>query len=137
MRRNRISVIPLILAIIMIVGILASCGTVNMTTTTYEPEQNPTEAPTNQGQSEDTSTEDSTEKNTNDTTEQIPEDVNELGHVGYSEDLIKKSNELADGVQAYFENAKWFKYIVENRNMSLKYTVCKDLPQYIDYIKNT
>ena len=141
MRRNRISVVSLILAIVMMVGILASCGAGNTTTTTSGPEQNPTEAPTNQDQSEDISTEDSTEKNTEktteDTTEQVPEDVNELGHVGYSEDLIKKSNELADGVQAYFENAKWFKYIVENRNMSLKYTVCKDLPQYIDYIKNT
>ncbi len=128
MRRNRISTISLILAIIMIVCALASCDTGNTTTTTPNVPE-PTETPTTPDQSEDNSTEE--------TTEPIHEDVNDPGHVGYSEDLIKKSNELADGVQAYFENSNWFKYIVENQNMSLKYTVCKDIPQYVDYIKNT
>ena len=54
----------------------------------------------------------------------------------YSE-FIETSNELAGTVQAYFENSDWHKYIVDNSNMSLKYTVSKDQPQYLDYIQNS
>ncbi len=134
MKKNRISVISLLLAIVMIVGMLASCNIGNTATTTSEPDSDSTEAPTNQDQSEGNTTEDN---NTEETTEQGTDEFEEFDRMGYSEDLIKKSNGLADGVQAYFESSKWFKYIVENQNMSLKYTVCKDLPQYVDYIKNT
>ena len=133
MKRNHISVISLLLAIIMIVGALAACGSGNNTTTEAPGEQS-TEASTNQNQTTNGTTGTTTEETTEEGTT-VPE--NPLGNVGYSEDLIKVSNGLAGDVQAYFETSKWFKYIVENNNMSLKYTVCKDLPQYVEYIKNS
>ena len=52
-------------------------------------------------------------------------------------EFIKTTNALAGTVQAYFENSNWHKYIVDNSNMSLKYTVSKDQPQYLDYIQNS
>lgn len=52
-------------------------------------------------------------------------------------EFIKTANSLAGTVQAYFENSNWYKYIADNSNMSLKYTVSKDFPQYVDYIKNS
>ena len=180
MKRNRVSVISLLLAVIMIVGAFAACGRGNTTTTeapgeqsteatseqtTKAPDEQTTKAPdeqtteaigeqttkapdeqTTEATGEQTTnaigeqtTEDSTNNTTTEETTQATteESDNSLGNVGYSEDLINISNQLAGDVQAYFENAKWFKYIVENNNMSLKYTVSKDLPQYIDYIKNS
>ena len=139
MKRNHISVISLLLALIMIVGALASCGGPGVAT--EEPTKNETtEAPSEEKTSEkqtdtpdQTTTEEPDEVTTEETTEIIEGPVLE----GTNADLIRTSNELAHGVQAYFENSKWFKYIVDNQNMSLKYTVCKDLPQYVDYIKNT
>ncbi len=52
-------------------------------------------------------------------------------------EFIETSNALAGKVQAYFENSNWHKYIAENSNMSLKYTVSKDYPQYLDHIQNS
>ena len=52
-------------------------------------------------------------------------------------EFIETTNALAGTVQAYFEHSNWYKYIAENTNMSLKYTVSKDFPQYIDYIQNS
>ena len=51
-------------------------------------------------------------------------------------EFVETTNALAGTVQAYFESSDWYKYIVDNTNMSLKYTVSKDFPQYLDYIQN-
>lgn len=136
---------------IMIIGALASCGGPSITTeeptkneTTEAPSEKTTEAPseeTTEEKQNDSSDQTTAEKPSEVTDEVTTEETTEIieGPVleGTNADLIKTSNELAHDVQAYFENSNWFKYIVDNRNMSLKYTVCKDLPQQVDYIKNT
>ena len=70
------------------------------------------------------------------TTEKEDEPVIEPTLVGPYADTIMLSNRLADGVQAYYANPKRTAYRIENRNMSLEYTLSSAGSNLVTALKN-
>ena len=174
MKKSTRSFLAMLLALIMLVGVLASCSGTTPGQTTEKPSENTTEknddkttsspaedateapssskteAPTSDVNTEDatqtpteTSSEAPSETPTEDSTEDSTEDVEGPQIESPYMDSIVKANELANGVQQYYEGlTRWFSNngqtcYIENLNMDLSFLrEGKSGTQYIEYIKN-
>ena len=133
MKRTFSSILSLLLALTMLLGTFASCAqnaVSNKTTGDAETENTEeTKAPdTSNTESEGTSGE--TEKSEGDKTE----DKVEL--TGAHATLISASNELANGVQAYFPDASRTHYSFKNQEMILNYARSNQHDQLVESIRN-
>ena len=126
---SKIKLISLLLSLAITVAIFSSCTVPDDIENTTLPLETILE------ETSDNITEETSENESE--TESITEIIDDPVLEGENAELIRTANQLANTVQAYFEDAKWHKYIVENNNLSYKYVVSKDLPQYMEYIKNS
>lgn len=149
MKKRLVSTMAVILVAVMLLGVLASCGTVTPEVTTEEPDIVTTEPPvestnnesgedTTEGKTEQTS-EANTEGNSEEATEKTPEEVVE----GPYADTIIAANKLMNGVQDYYDGLtnyfgnNGYDYYVHNQQIDmliLRDNATKD--QYVGYIKN-
>ena len=83
-----------------------------------------------------TSPSDTDPNGTEDDTKKEDEPVIEPTLTGPYADTIMLSNRLADGVQAYYANPQRTAYRIENRNMSLEYTLSSAGSQLVTELKN-
>ena len=138
MKHSTISMLSMILAIVMIVIALASCGGGNVDVTTESTEQ--ASADTN---------EQTTEANSNITSEKLTETVSEDVSENTSEniteekienphsELIETADSLLNQVQGGFTDGMWREFNISNDNMSLRYVLSRDRDQRVGYIKNS
>ena len=146
MKRSIITVLSLMLASIMLVGVFASCSggdqgdeenSTNGGETTGETSDGTTgetsgettgetSDETTEGSSEETS-EETTSKGSEYTTEEetTVENETEVALDGDYADSIKHANKLANGVKTYY-NSNRTQYTVENLNMTLKFPLSGD-----------
>ena len=118
MKKSLLSLLSLLLALIMIAGVFASCTNGSGNTETDESEsQNP-------GGEESSSTPDGG-------------DEDEKDPVAPSEHLalIQAANGLANGVQAYFPDAKRTHYSLKNTEMIMNYARSNQFDQLVESIK--
>lgn len=133
MKNRKISLISLLLAALMLVSVLASCGGGGNETTTEAPDKETTEAPvidTTEKPTEKEETEDTTEESTDPAEIETEEPVEHL-------DIVENANALANGVQTYFLNGKKNSIGIDNLNMSLQYPLSGDANQLITALNNT
>ena len=139
MKRTFSSILSLLLALTMLLGTFASCaqnavsnettGGAETTGGTETENTEETKAPdTSNTESEGTSGE--TEKPDDNKTE----DTVQL--TGAHATLISASNELANGVQAYFPDASRTHYSLENKEMVLNYARSNQCDQLVESIRN-
>ena len=83
-----------------------------------------------------TSPSDTAPNGTEDDTKKEDEPVIEPTLTGPYADTIMLSNRLADGVQAYYANPKRTAYRIENRSMSLEYTLSSSGSNLVTALKN-
>ena len=151
MKNNMISRISAILAAAVLIPLLASCQGNNekesdsasealsesVTTATQSTEAT-TEADTDVLDATETdATDDSTARDTEDETEEtevkIPAPVLE----GNSAELIRISNQLANGVNVYYPSGTRNNIVMENGNMSLNFLTATFGDKMVESIKNT
>ena len=134
MKKSTRTLLSVILAIIMILGILASC--------TNDPSQGD-ESGSSQGTAENTDpiesgsqesdTESGDETDNGGETEVVPPSLDDIGN-GL---LISNAHALANGVNAYFTDGKRTDFVLENKNMKLEYALSAGKGQQISTIVNT
>jgi len=117
--------------LVMLLGVFAACDNGEESSTqdgTSTPVENTTDAPLGDTDSE-----------TEDATETEPEVDDKVELEGAHADFIQSSNEMANGVQAYFPDAYRTNYVLENREMSLNYSRNSINPngQLVESLKNT
>ena len=136
MHKNKLSLISLILAIVMIAGALAACGG-GEDVTTEAPVKETTESVgnvTTEQPSEET-TEKKTETEGEKETEEVTEPVIE-GLVGPYAEVIENANNLANVIHDYPLRDKGA-YSIVNNNMTLEYLLNSTYDQQISSLKNT
>lgn len=163
MRKKRISLLAMVLAIVMLAGVLAACGgPAEQTTekepaittektdivTTEAPSSKPTEEATTETPTEPTEptepadTEEPTETTTEEPTAETETEVTPKIESPYI-DTIVKANKLANGVQQFYSGVtRWFSNngqicYIENQEIDLavlRDNATKD--QYISYLRN-
>lgn len=135
---NKIKLISLLIAIIMITSAFAACNTPDENITTEPPTQETTEAPdtiTTEKPSDETK--ETTEENTEENTEVDTEENTEIKLEGKYGEVIENANALANAVQDYYVNNNRAAYYVENNNMSFEYLLKSTADQQISALKNT
>ena len=132
MKNRNFRLISLLLSMIMIIGVFASCQGPVEQVTTDAPSKETTEAP-----SEITTeipTEKDTEESTEDTTDVVEiETVEPSRHI----DIVENANNLANGVQSFFLDGMKNSIGVSNQNMTLEYPLSGDANQLISKLYNT
>ena len=140
MKKTTLSMLSLVIAVVMIVSALASCGGTSVTTEepTKEQTEVTTSAPTEHTTEEITTAPSETADETSSEiiTEATTEENTELILEGPQAELIGLTNEYANTVQGHFENRNWERFIIENLNMSYAYSIPTEKEQYVSYIKN-
>ena len=144
MRRKNLSIIFVILALVMLLAVLASCrgkkteDTTSISTDAFESTGN-------------NATEENTEGNTTEstfeeTTEEETTEESEITLTGPYAEVIQNANSLANGVQDYYSRENVGAYYIQNQNMTLDYAVASTYDQQIlglksakgkTYIENT
>ena len=122
--------------LVMLLGAFAACDNGEESSTqdgTSTPVENTTDAPLGGD------TESDTETVTYGETETETEVNDKVELEGAHADFIQSSNEMANGVQAYFPDAYRTNYVLENREMSLNYSRNSINPngQLVESLKNT
>ena len=129
MKKSLFSIISLLLALLMIAGVFASCTGGGGDT------EDPTESESSsstQGGSEDESSE--KEDSSDDSSEEPPVDGALLE--GLHAPLIEKADSLKNNVLAYFPDSTRDRVVYENMEMSLEYALAGNLEQQVTYLKN-
>ena len=130
MNKNLFSIISLLLALLMIAGVFASCtGDVGNTEDTTESES----STSTQGGSEDE--ESDNEDSSDDGFEEPPVEGGALLE-GPHAPLIEKADSLKNNVLAYFPSSTRDSVVYENMEMSLEYALAGNLEQQVTYLKN-
>ena len=144
MKRKFISIISLLLSLIMIVGVCASCNIFgNEQTETGSESESSSGSSTESGSESDSKTESGSESESggaSDGTENPPLIS------GNDADIIDLSNKLANGVSPYYSDSKRQELIISNNQVDLGYNMTSANDMLVsrlstkdghDYIKNT
>ncbi len=107
----------------MLCGVMLSGTVLSACKQQPAPDEQPTGAPETQPGESDTTPEDE------------PEYVEPVITGEYA-DTIMYANRIADGVQAYYADAKRSTYRIENRNMSLDYAISSAAPNLVASLRN-
>ena len=132
MKKTVLSNISLLIAAVMLISALVSCGgkvPENTTSEEFSDVQEDTSAQTNIETNEDQSNKEPDEE---ETSEKL---FNNLEHK--NADLIISANKIANTIQEYRSNANADSYIVENMNMKLEYTLKSSENQLVASIQNS
>ena len=125
MKKTTTSLIALLLASIMLLGTLASCGNGDQETDTASPSYETEESAsgTEQGNEETTSAPIEDETNAS------------IADLEYGP-MIENAYSLANGVNAYFADGRRTDFVLENQNMSLEYALANYKDQLVTSLKN-
>ena len=139
MKKSLFKFVGFILLIAMLISSFSSCG--NESETTDETVSTATESETtSESKEETTNVKDTASEGTEDT-EETEETETELKTEQYLEgehaDLIELTNDLANGVQAYFTDKNRTHYNLQNQEMTLNYARSNSTDQLVASITNT
>ena len=137
MKRQKLSLISLLLAIIMIVSAFAGCTTPNeqdtdTQATTTETTENTTSAEKESVKSE---TDTETDEEPTETETETEEDTTPMLDIDNAE-LIEYAERMANGVSYYYPNAKRESAILENKQMSLTYALTESGNKQVSSLKS-
>ncbi|MBQ8409520.1 MAG: hypothetical protein IJY39_11735 [Clostridia bacterium] len=123
MKRKSVSILSLLLAMLMLIGMFTACNTTD--TPSDNTDSDSSSSQTELSTESDSATEEETEE---DTTPKLE---------GANAQLIENAERLANGVQSYYADPDRTSYTIENKNMSLDYVLTGSENQMVTAIKNT
>ena len=139
MKKRSISLISLLMAILLLAGVFASCGgnqeNVTEAETTNTSESSGTE---DQGSESESESGTSTEKGTVDESESTTQEETEPPQLDCDNgELIQYANQLANEVDVYFTEGARRSVVAQNDNMSFVYNLANDGNQQVASLKNS
>lgn len=138
--KNILKTISLLMALLMILGVLASCAKKNNVTSSTSATDSNTENNTegsNGTEPENGTVESQESESSGVTSDESDTEAISSPEAGYTnQNLVEFANGLAENVNSYFENASREHYIMENSNMTLKYSLKSDSKQYVSGLYN-
>ena len=133
MKRQKLSLISLLLAIIMIVSALSGCTTPDEQDT--DTQATTTETTENTTSEEKESVKSETETDEEPTETETEEDTTPMLNIDNAE-LIEYAERMANGVSYYYPNAKRESAILENKQMSLTYALTESGNKQVSSLKS-
>ena len=146
MKKSILSTFSLLLALLMVLGMLASCGNnqASTTTTNAETDAKETEGATETNGSTENTTDgsgDSEGSSGNDGSDTEKEtsctDAPPVSADGEHSNIINLNNSMANKVQAYFSDSKRTHFNLQNTEMTMSYARSTNNDQLVAYISNT